>query len=1160
MKNYLKIALSFAFISACHPAVERSQLDNASWELGAMPAACENEMATSGLKGRLAFCQLSKPTAIAVTSCLNNTFSKISSFSQACKPYAGNALVSVNAPLLTYQAGQMLRTDQGQPISFLDIQKLKDLIKNIDQFFTYVKSVDDLRVYRRAIQAYNGMEADIFTALRISSFQKLSTTKVQNGLHSTPAAIAGLSSDMDPVLAGLRNIEVSLTFVVPALKSVQEEVDVYGSSYGVYCNLNLCQGELNRYRDAAKTLADIHQDDTPQQTSNSFELVKGLKAQFIGKTKDLRTYLFVSQNSLPELEGKSLKVAETFNIAKNQELSIDSKQQTAFDFVSLLNNFEIIRDKFNYRSDFTVLEFGLDDSSRFAISQKISRDLADFELARTTFLSQQVDEIRREIAKITDQGQAENLDASRRAKTIELKQLFNQVAVAQNNLEKLEAERSRYIVDFSSLNSTVLGEAQQIYQFKGELPKLNIGLKDGPELENLAMSPTSSIRQLTKIEPLEIKPGETLNIRITGEWSPICALSKSRYASATNGVLPRVGPSGFIVSDNKSDSTITSVTRSDTTAVSSSYEDSTTIGGGLGLTYQGANLGISRNWTSRNSTEKSSSLTKSTTEQNVVSSTAQFQRGIGLQGTPFADLPAGALLILRVPAQSVDTSNPDNPVPIFSEQFDDIKGIKVAEENFTLTAAEFERYFLVINDCKASEEVANRSETLSFSATKFALVDSVAESRKVIAAMGEATTLLEKDAAETLKEGGAVLSKLAATRSLALAKINATNLSSLPPERAQMLLNYFQSFVDYVHGKILRQVEIHENMQKAAILSEELEGYEQLLQSFERSKRLRDIETLNAANNSEEAFLYGKASNLLRVLQSQAIPMLRLYYPERYAKLIKSLNSGLIINGSETSGPNGNELWLKIKLLSEKVKEAVEASEIQVLTRERRVVAITFLRPGLTEVPRSLTKIPTAPLDASKVFWDMIFKGGEDKGLDLSPEHIYERSGQRLYNNFNLSCNMTSVVINHMGLFMFTDSGTVDASELNQSFGLNVRLGPDMSIPTRNGRAAIRLFDENWGNTSLKAVLVDTVGFNDLSKTLLADESAGLVSARGLSPFARMSVTDSLDFSSFASDSQGYPEAIAGLTLAFVVETDKASPESANSWISACIKPQATQQ
>jgi hypothetical protein len=85
-----------------------------------------------------------------------------------------------------------------------------------------------------------------------------------------------------------------------------------------------------------------------------------------------------------------------------------------------------------------------------------------------------------------------------------------------------------------------------------------------------------------------------------------------------------VGPSGFIVSDSNGESTITSVTRAETTGVSSSYEDSTTVGGGLGLTYGGANLGISRNWSSRNSSEKSSSLTRSTSEQSVVSSTAQF--------------------------------------------------------------------------------------------------------------------------------------------------------------------------------------------------------------------------------------------------------------------------------------------------------------------------------------------------------------------------------------------------------------------------------------------------------------------------------------------------------------------------------------------------------
>ncbi|MCX6129653.1 MAG: hypothetical protein NTX25_11385 [Proteobacteria bacterium] len=267
MKNYLRTALCFAFASACHPSTESAQLDNTSWELGTMPATCESEMASSGLKGRLAFCKLSNPTTIAIKPCLNNTFSKLSVFSQFCKPYAGDALVSVNAPLLKYQADQLLKGDQAQLVTALDNQKLKDFIKNVDQFFTYVKSIDDLRIYRQAVQAYNGFESEILTALRISSLQKLASAKVQNGLQSTPAAIAGLSSDMDPILAAIKNIEVSLTFVVPALKSVQEEMDLYASSYSLYCNLNLCQAELDRYRDAANELAHIHQDAVPGRDS-----------------------------------------------------------------------------------------------------------------------------------------------------------------------------------------------------------------------------------------------------------------------------------------------------------------------------------------------------------------------------------------------------------------------------------------------------------------------------------------------------------------------------------------------------------------------------------------------------------------------------------------------------------------------------------------------------------------------------------------------------------------------------------------------------------------------------------------------------------------------------------------------------------------------------
>jgi hypothetical protein len=97
------------------------------------------------------------------------------------------------------------------------------------------------------------------------------------------------------------------------------------------------------------------------------------------------------------------------------------------------------------------------------------------------------------------------------------------------------------------------------------------------------------------------------------------------------------------------------------------------------------------------------------------------------------------------------------------------------------------------------------------------------------------------------------------------------------------------------------------------------------------------------------------------------------------------------------------------------------------------------------------------------------------------------------------------------------------------------------------------IMDPDWGRNSVRVRIVSKIGFNQIEQTLAESERLGLVSGRGISPFAPVSVVDGLNLSfDNGFDDLGYPVDIDAITLAFLVDVDKSTPVEANRWISRC--------
>lgn len=1105
--------------------------------------SCDGEINQSGLAARLSFCNIANPSAAAINSCLNNTFAKVSSVSSSCKLDAASRAIDSGVKLLKYQSAKLLQEGPTTIKSEVAPADFKAFIDLTDLYFSHVKQFGAKEIHQKGVRAFQAVEDSIFQNIRILKSRQALMTEA-NFLDRMLPELLGLPSNAEATLQSARNVETVLPFTVPALSTMVDQLAFYTSIMGLYCDLGRCDGKWLRYQELVRLLTKLDQPESLDAAFHSRKTERPIDSVltiFQGRGADLRT-LVENVGSNPGMS----KVRLT-------DFSVDRNYFSVAELTHLIRRLALFESQFNQTTQtVSKLQFGLDSDSRSAVEQRMEKIQADLKNTGNAFSAISLANFQNALNEIQTSGQNLNLKAIVESKQMQIARLIDQTLAAQAELDILETERHKYILNYNELAGTALGQDRSFFKFEGEsINSIHPGLapqdKTWPQTVN---SPVSVMSALSS--PVELKAGQIMAVEVTGQWSPVCALMKSPYGKSLGGVKPRIGPSGYqaTVVDGKSRIEARSVSFSNKHQVANTQSVSQSLGAGYAMGI--ANMGLNYTGTDSSTNAKESGFTASATDLLTVADSASFAGGLRIEGTPFQqrEYPAGALLVFRIPAR--DARTPEGEA-IFDDTFNHVDQVMVVEPQTTLTATTDSRFYFIINDCNDSSTagIGPESSHLTMKKSVYSFDSTKPLIKAALKAMDEAARKLEADGNAIIREGGAALVKLSRAVSLAKAGLNNTQIKDLPPEEQKLLLDYFQSYVDYVASKVQRKLEIRESGLQVSILNRELDGYERLLASGEQQARLRNLQTINIANNFHLSHVFSKARELIDFMRLQSLPLMRLYYPKNYRDLLANLRAEAIA-GDAQDIPS---ILLALDHLADSISSGISKDLSTSLSTQRVTIALSFPRPGLDISTAGFPKdVPLASQDSSKAFWDMMFKPRNSNAfVRIEPAQLYEADGQNLFNRFNLSCNMSLPVVTNMGIFLYTSSGSISDADMSQVFDVGLQFGPDLLLPTRIGLQLTSLMDPEWGRNSVRARIVSQAGFNQIERTLAEDEKLGLVSGRGLSPFTQVSVTDGLSLMfDKGADKLDYPIDLDAITLAFQVDVDKSTPAEINRWISRC--------
>ncbi len=590
-------------------------------------------------------------------------------------------------------------------------------------------------------------------------------------------------------------------------------------------------------------------------------------------------------------------------------------------------------------------------------------------------------------------------------------------------------------------------------------------------------------------------PGTVFSISVSGEWSPTCALQRSRlpdgnFISPPDARLITWGPEGFsfvlqndeykahAISDASSSDTYVDVSTSSRACVGAKVE---TASPGVGVKVSAyasldtciqSSVGERINW--------AHSGTETSTTSGRVS--ASFNVGARLKDTPYANLPAGSLLVVESPE---DRATEDN-----------IHVLRRGENAIVLTRKS--RLHLVVNDSADCQNSA--TPRLTISTTTLVPAASIAESLGSVMQRVMQNVREKSKAFET--QGRISASELSVIRSEAY--MDLAHESGRPNAE---IPTYLQSFFDAWLNKELASLE-----RRIAIAGIELE-----LSQLELDSKIfrKEIQSTIDKSHMLQMLSAWSVMNLegerLRIALQDVGTMLAQYlYPMwriRYAEQLNSIQKDSLVVQYATdllNAPWSASLAAQANTLSsllQRLTSLFEQAELSGPSSYQRTVPviISFPNPKYTlgdeETPSVWAKVDAGR--ANQV-WTNI-NAGRNADFTIYPEDLYAKTGGKSV----LTCSQQAPVIRSMALYVARPNASTGSDLINATKpSVPVVAASTTLWPTSEGVQQTRLADKARSE-SVRLIY----GTTDQAWDVFAKEIAGESGGKGVAPFTTFTVT-----------------------------------------------------
>jgi hypothetical protein len=648
--------------------------------------------------------------------------------------------------------------------------------------------------------------------------------------------------------------------------------------------------------------------------------------------------------------------------------------------------------------------------------------------------------------------------------------------------------------------------------------------------------------------PLQVKQGMVLNVGTSGKWTPTCALRQATIPdpanpkmtlSMSNTANAQTGPEGYYLS----------ISGSNVTAGSNSSVDShgdfesvstdakacagwhaqggldTMVGGSYG--YFDASICDNADMGYNNSSTHTS--TNSTGTQGAT--TASFSSGIRVNGTPFPNAPAGALLLVQM--------TPGLKTP------GDVLDVQVVQgPNMSVVAAADADVYLVANDVGGCTFASPGSLTVSL----YELEQAGPLFKAVGDGMVAALTHMKQREAGLIAQGKILPDDMAALRATATSDLTSATPANLtlPPS----LTALFGAWVDAEVVHIERVVEINFDKYQRELLLMQLAALQNDIAAngtLGRYQTLLEDWALINMNNDQTIGIQASLTGLLQLATQELYPAAALKYPDAITTIRNSLANPLntLSSGLDWTSIDVTQASAALQLVQS--IQGIFSSAVMTTPNQQKFiqVALTFPNPAY---PVPLGQPPSSQWNqadpaTSAAVWAAA-KGGTVMSLTLKPEDVYRLSGAAI-----LPCTKAVPVIDTMALYLGLQSTDFSGAPINAAGGIElpINAAATQGFATSTGLEMYAFADPRWLSGADVYLLAGYApnALADFTSALAKNPGQYTVGA-GLSPFT----TFNLDFSALPAVLAQAALVPTEITLLLGLETEPlASPLP---WVSTC--------
>lgn len=636
---------------------------------------------------------------------------------------------------------------------------------------------------------------------------------------------------------------------------------------------------------------------------------------------------------------------------------------------------------------------------------------------------------------------------------------------------------------------------------------------------------------------IRLKKNEILEMRVSGEWSPTCAIRRSEKFSDVQGIL--IGSEGFrvhfsdgenIVSgSDKRQSTVQFETKSSTHSKGINLAGA--LGGGLsaagaallmvpgaqpagvalmvvGSVAGAADFSFSKQETSgtTKSTEESSYQQKS----HAKSETAAFQSGLRLPHTPFPGLPAGAYIAIVVS---------EGGAPAILDSF-------VVQSYRTYIASQDSRIYFVVNDCFDNGSFGSLAVDLQITEPASAHID------RLMSTMQDSLRLFSKKGEALAKEGGDLGSRIETLKTEVIAELEKSSHADFMAEPT--VRSVFFHWLAQESDKIVRQARLIDLARQIRITGFEIDDLSQYINLGGTQEAYLATRLGGIVQNANAIPLYESQSAVVDYATKFVLPLLQLYYPDRADGIKKHLSYPAFFSANVQF--DFEVAAKEVGLLAEQVLSGLATSELRSINDAQVVVRIP--RPGLQLDEHD----PDLSMSEGRrrILWDHLFQRGtsEGFGIQLTYADLYEGEGQN-----KLALTSEAPIIEDMVIGIGV-RGSSKVEHLKKRFGggaIGMEAGREFGFPLAQGPRTFLMMQEGLLNFEVSVGFMNSENsVSDCFHHLQTESSRAFkAAARGLSPFTaftfgqhKRQLLDRLQ-SVLGTDDDGYPNSLTEIVIAF---------------------------